>query len=61
MTTAPPDEGTLYVVPDITVAGEAGVMVCVPTRKGMGVVPGASVLAGEWFGDGAALGADAGC
>jgi hypothetical protein len=38
MMTAPPDEGTEYVVPEITTAGEPGVIVCVPATKGMGVV-----------------------
>ena len=38
MMTTPPDEGTLNVVPEITAAGEPGVMVCVPATKGIGVV-----------------------
>jgi hypothetical protein len=38
--TAPPDDGTLYVVPETMAAGEPGVMVWVPATKGIGVVVG---------------------
>lgn len=38
ITTAPPEDGTLYVVPEMTAAGEPGVIVCVPATKGIGVV-----------------------
>jgi hypothetical protein len=40
MMTVPPEEGTLYVVPEMMVAGEPGVMVAVPATKGIGVVVG---------------------
>lgn len=36
--TAPPEEGTLYVVPEMVTAGDPGVIVCVPATKGIGVI-----------------------
>ena len=45
--TVPPEEGTLYVVPETRTAGEPGVIVWVPAIKGIGVVVGVSM---ELFG-----------